>query len=141
MTHKRFLWNGDDVPACGAATGKGVLLSDEWAIVTCTECRSTRSMPEARGIAICVVTAVVAFFVFAAYAPPPRWRPDWVFPALVVGSLAVFPFFFAIYGIVQRIVIWWRWRGADPADPPTWECGKVQPSAFGSPASLAHGYL
>ena len=35
MTHKRFLWNGEYVPPCGAVTGKGVSLSDEWAAVTC----------------------------------------------------------------------------------------------------------
>ena len=42
VTHKRFLWNGDVVPACGAPTGNDVSLSDTWAIVTCTECLRCR---------------------------------------------------------------------------------------------------
>ena len=140
MTHKRFLWTGNVVPACGAETANGVSLSDKWAVVTCTECLRCRPTATdtvkkfARMLARSVGWGVLAVAMAVAVAALlDDFEAAGALFALGPGIVAVFSALATVYwgvlllaGLIVQPIVWWR--GVERADPPTWvcvECSKV----------------
>ena len=123
VTHKRFLWKGEYVPPCGATTGKGVSLSDEWAVVTCEKCLHCRPSDRlVNGAFLVVVGACLA--LFGAWGGAALGWPMALFPLASFGFFAVV---FAAAGLTGMCSsVRKRWGGVEPAEPrkKCEKCGK-----------------
>ena len=118
------------MPACGAATGTDVSLSDKWAVVTCQECLCCRpSGGLVSGGSLVLFSTCLA--LFGGWVGATQGWPMGLFPTVSFGSFAVV---LAVFGLLRCATSLRDW-GVEPAEPREKcdQCGKPGPvslSAF-----------